>query len=217
MVFSAEFFDSVLCRAFERSRYPRENPNVISVTEVTQCLRYSYFMRRKPICAPQVVPLLLGIEGHRIIAEYLQEEGFITERLVCGERDGIRLCGRVDAYHPDRNIVVEVKFVESPPKEPYEDHEFQTQIYMAMLEAKMGYIVYYSRDPLNRTRVFHVFPSDRVLDEAFERAKILRDALLNDKPPPAEKGRWCRWCQYRYECYQLNRKGSKPRTKQLIE
>ena len=215
MQFRTDFFDEVLCRAFERARFPRTNPSVISVTEVTQCLRYSYFMRKMPKCAHQVVPLLLGIEGHKLVAEYLQEEGFITERLVCRNKDGIRICGRVDAYHPDENIIVEVKFVESPPEEVYEDHEFQTQIYLGLIGAKMAYVVYYSRDPTRRTRVFRVYPSERAVESAFARAQILHQSLINDFPPPAEKGRWCKWCQYRFDCYKLSGK-TKPKARSLI-
>lgn len=205
-ILTSDFFDSVLCKAWERSRYPRDNPYSISVTEVTQCLRYSYFARVKPVCVPQVTSLLLGIEGHRVFADILGEYGWLTEKLICIARDGVRLCGRVDAYHPDLNAVVDFKFVEKPPREPYEDHVFQVQVYMAMLNAERGYVVYFSRDPRERTRVHRVFRSDRSLEKAIERAQLLSASLVLNDPPKPERGRWCRWCPYKFDCIRAGKR-----------
>jgi len=209
MILNAEYFDDLLCRVWERTRFPRSDPKHISVTEVTQCLLYSYMARVEPRCVPQVVSLLLGVQGHRIMAEALEFHGWLVEKLVCVERDGVKLCGRVDAYHPDLDVVAEFKFVNTVPEEPYEDHVKQIRIYMAMLGARHGIIVYFSRDPRNRTKVFFVAPRRRALDEAIERAKTLSRALEEMKPPRPEPGRWCRFCPYAFECHQIRGKNRK--------
>lgn len=203
-------FDDIVCETFFETRYPRTNPNVISVTEITQCPRYSWFMRREPRCIIQAVDLILGVEGHRLFLDKLRNYGYVVEWLVCKDiGDGIKICGRLDAYHPDLNEVIDIKITTSPPDEPYEDHRFQVSIYMHMVKASRGYVVYLSRDPHNRVKVFRVKKYDSDWKEAVQRAKMLRDALIKEEPPPCIKGRWCRYCPYSFECMKIEGKAKK--------
>jgi len=194
-----EMVRDLICEAYFESRFERRD-DVISVTEVTQCLRYSYFARKEPRCVPQSYAMLLGIAGHRLFLSKLERLGFMVEKLVAEKRDGIKLVGRCDAWHPDLDIVLELKTCFKPPDEPYDDHVFQVRIYGALLKARKLYIVYIPRDGINAMKVFYVHPDRKVLDEAFARAKKLIDALKTGEPPDPERGRWCRYCPYAFTC-----------------
>ncbi len=194
-----ELVRDLLCSAYFETRFERGDPRTISVTEVTQCLRYSWFARREPKCIPQVVTLLLGVEGHKLFLSKLQSYGFITEKLVAERRDGVKLVGRCDAWHPDLDVVVEFKTCRKVPPEPYDDHVFQARIYAELLRARNIFIVYVAREMPYDVKVFSVSPK-HVLDKAFERAKILSRCLEKAEIPPRDRGRWCRYCPYSFEC-----------------
>jgi len=205
----------LVCETYFETRFERKDPKTISVTEVTQCLRYSYFTRKQPRCVPQVMSLLMGVQGHRLFLSKLQRYGFIVEKLVIEKREGIKLVGRCDAWHPDLDIVIELKTCSKAPDKPYDDHVFQVRIYGEMLRARKLYIVYVPRDTVEGIQVFEVYPKS-VLDKAFERAIELSKAIELDDPPSRDSGRWCRYCPYAFECRSADgrfRKRSKRLTK----
>lgn len=198
--------DDIVCEIFFDTRYPRDDPNTISVSEVTRCLRQSWFARMEPRCQINTVDLVLGIEGHRIFLDRLRDYGFVVEYPVCKSvGDGIKLCGRVDAYHPDLDMVLELKITGSAPSEPYDYHVMQTAIYMHMLGARRGFIVYLCRERSRRVVVFSVRRDERLWREAVERARILRDSLVRNEPPPKIRGVWCRYCPYAFDCMKIDR------------
>jgi len=200
------FYQDILCELYERLRYGKSDPRIISVTEITQCLLYSYFHRHRNVCVPQIGSLVIGTAGHRMVMDILSEKGLIVERFVYAKRDNIKLIGRVDVYDPNTNTVIEIKFLRKIPPEPYKDHVLQTAIYKEMINADRALLVYIQTDDLSNVKIWRIKRKHNILDYAFERAKTLSESLLHSTPPKPEKGRWCRYCPYAFDCASLWKK-----------
>jgi len=173
--------------------------SVIHVSEVVSCLRRSYYLRKKILSvSPANALKLLGDSIHAAFQEVLRREGFETEFEVGLQLPNFKLVGHIDAYHPDKGLVLEFKTVNKIPETPYESHVKQISIYKQLVNAKHSYIIYISRSD-GQVKVFEVDNRYKNIKWAVERAKQLHESLTKDNPPPPE-GNSCQWCEFRFNC-----------------
>jgi len=183
----------------EKSRIPLDS--VIHVSEVVGCLRKAYYTRKNPLAiAPSNTVKLLGDTIHVALQEVLEREGYEIEFEVGLNLGGFRLSGHVDAYHPEKGVVLEFKTVSKLPEAPYESHMRQAQIYAAMTRARHAYVIYISRSD-GGVKVFNVPFNKGILKWAVERAKALKQAIDNATPPPPERSPLCNYCDFKLECF----------------
>jgi len=202
----------LLYEAFWDTHYYRLGSNLnnfISVTEVTQCLRLSYYFRVIPKESPSMLFLLAGSAFHEHITKVAAERyGFEREKTACTlidmpNGDSFKFCGKADLFDPSTRTLIEIKFVNKLPKEPYDEHIMQTCIYKYLFNASKVFIVYFARKDKGgrpEIRVFEVYACESDYKKAVERAKTLYWALQNKILPKAEKGVYCQYCPYRYQC-----------------
>ncbi|MEM4003958.1 MAG: Dna2/Cas4 domain-containing protein [Ignisphaera sp.] len=170
--------------------------DVIHVSEVTGCLRKSYYLRtRASTISPRSAILLLGGSIHEALEEVLRRKGYLVEHQVSLQLDGFKLVGTIDAYHPDEGAVLELKTVHEIPSKPFENHVAQANIYSIMASAKNAFVVYLSRKD-GKVKIFRVDPDRRMLKWAVERARTLRASLLARQPPQREKSPLCNYCEF---------------------
>jgi len=182
-----------------KSRIPLDS--VIHVSELTGCLRKAYYLRKTPQgVAPSNTVKLLGDMIHASLQEVLEREGYLIEFKVGLSLEGFRLEGHIDAYHPEKGIVLEFKTESKLPDAPYEPHLRQAQIYAVMTKAKYAYVIYISRSD-GGVKVFEAPVDKNMLKWAVERAKALKYAVDNATPPPPERGLLCNYCDFRLMCY----------------
>ena len=144
--------------------------SVIHVSEVVSCLRRSYYLRKKLVSiSPSNALKLLGDSIHAAFQEVLRREGFETEFEVGLQLPNFKLVGHIDAYHPDKGLVLEFKTVNKIPETPYEYHKLQTLIYKQLVNAKHSYIIYISRND-GSVKVFKVNNESKIIKWAVERA-----------------------------------------------
>jgi len=173
--------------------------SVIHVSEVVGCLRRAYYYRKKFLSiSPSNALKLLGDSLHNAFQEVLRREGYEIEYEVGIQLPQFKLVGHIDAYHPEKLILLEFKTTNNIPEEPYETHLKQASIYKELVNAKYGYIVYISRND-GRVRVFKVNNSKGIIKWAVERAKQLYESLIRDEPPTGEPNS-CQWCEFRLNC-----------------
>lgn len=181
-----------------RSRVP--SGDTIHVSEVVGCLRRAYYLRTRAFqLSPANALKLLGDGIHTAFQEVLRREGFETEFKVGIDLKDFRLVGHVDAYHPERAEVLELKTVNQIPERPYDTHLKQAQIYRALASVKHAYIIYISRAD-GKVRVFKVDGDRGVLGWAVGRAKALKEALTRGEPPKPEETRLCNHCEFTLVC-----------------
>ncbi len=170
--------------------------DVVYVTDLVSCSQKRVFRLEMPLLSFRFEPpMLLGDLVHRGLEELLGDEGWVTEMEVVKRFnvDGrvVELRGRVDAaLVTDDGVehVVEIKTARSVEK-PLEHHVLQLQVYLNMLGAREGSLVY-------------VTP-ERLLEYTFPRTELDLDLLVaetvrNEARPRFE---WeCRYCPYRRFC-----------------
>jgi len=175
--------------------------SVIHVSEVVCCLRRSYYYRKRFLSiSPANALKLLGDSLHNAFQEVLRREGYEVEYEVGIQLPQFKLVGHIDAYHPDKGIVLEFKTTNNIPEQPYETHLKQALIYKELVNARHGYLIYISRND-GKVRVFKVNNSNKgIIKWAVERAKQLYESLINDDPPSGEPNSYCQWCEFRLNC-----------------
>jgi len=175
---------------------------MIPLTMVLRCLRLSYYEVKKPggrepTLARFPVTQLLGIIMHDAIERAL-DEGCYSEVAVISFRNP-SIVGIADIVCP--GWVVEVKTVGYLHSNlPRLTHVLQLRYYMFWL-GRRGLLWYVDR----RSGDFREYRYDNPLDVKgveliYERAKALRDAIIEGKPPEPEPGSWCSTCNWRSYC-----------------
>jgi len=168
--------------------------DVVYVTDLVLCSHKLKLRRMFPELSLAFDPITVtGNLIHIGVEKYLKDHGFVVEYSVEREFeiDGKRyvLKGRVDAYHPDEKIVIEIKSSRTPQNKPLEHHILQLQVYLNLLEARRGVLVYITPEAF--------------LEYAIEREKLniksLIKAAVNDEVHP----RWsweCKYCVFKKLC-----------------
>jgi CRISPR-associated exonuclease Cas4 len=183
----------------QRRRAYRDN--VIHVSEVAGCLRRAWYerVRPQPALDPNNVVIMVGNGVHEKLQELLAEKGWQSEVEAKYKVKDFWLVGHADLYHPEEQVVLELKTSSKVPEEPYRGHALQINSYIFMLRAKRGYIVYVARD--GGVKVFEHRFDKRLWSETVKRAMQLHEAVAERRKPPAEKGPHCRFCPYKWYCF----------------
>ena len=181
--------------------------DVIHVSEVTQCLRKSYYQRRRASRTTGLeAVIIIGSMIHLALQDVLRRYGFRPEFRVGMKEDGVTLIGHIDAYDPDRNIVLEFKTVNKIPKDwPWLSHEQQAVTYATMVDTDEAYIIYIDRGT-GEVEVYQVGKDQETLEKMLRRAKILSRALRENEPPEPERGPWCNYCPWKWSCFKSRSK-----------
>ena len=190
----------LLYRAKERSFADRlresTDPRTVYVTDLVSCSQKRLFRIEMPLASFRFEPpLLLGDLVHLGIERLLEEEGWVTEMEVVKRFrvDGAEytLRGRVDAALVTGNgveHVLEVKTARSVER-PLEHHVLQLQVYMALLGARSGTLLYITPDKILE---FSVEPRDVDVEA------LVAETVRNEARPRYD---WeCRYCPYRRYC-----------------
>ncbi len=184
--------------AYEKDRGPwTAPPDVVHVTELTGCLRRSWYIRAMggPLPDEKVVILLLGDDVHFLInSQFPLGEG---EKSFEKEFQGVKIRGRVDRIAGE--TIFEFKTASSIPREPRDHHVDQMQLYFWLADRAKGFIVYVSKTT-GQVKAFPVSRDEDRIKRLLERAIKLSDSLRQGAPPDPEKGWLCDYCEFRESC-----------------
>jgi len=207
MVVTASLFYNIFRKLLIENLRPYEE--AIHVSEVTHCLRKSYYSRKygdmktlSHLSDTKCVILGLGVATHLTILRELQNYGFVIEPevryLIESGDEKFYLVGRPDAVGED--TVIELKTVSRIPDAPYEHHVLQLQAYLNMLNYSVGYLVYISKTD-GRIQIFDMNRSESIFKIIKERAVRLWNAIKKQELPEAERDYLCRYCEFWSKCY----------------
>uniref|UniRef100_A0A7J3PKD1 CRISPR-associated exonuclease Cas4 n=1 Tax=Staphylothermus marinus TaxID=2280 RepID=A0A7J3PKD1_STAMA len=170
------------------------NNRVIYVTELVSCSHKHRLRQLYPELTISFEPIT--VTGHLIhigVEKYLVENGFQTEYPVkkTFEIDNVEyvLKGKVDAYHPEKRIIVEIKSSRNITNKPLEHHVEQLQIYLNLLNVETGILLYIT--PV-------VFREYRVERKDINLANLVKSTIRNENHP-----RWnweCNYCVFKEIC-----------------
>lgn len=195
---SSEIIVPLIYRKYMKEQLDRleelRNERIIYVTDLVSCSHKLKLRRLYPELSLRFEPgAVIGNLIHAGLEEILSEEGYQVEYPVERgfEVNGVEyiLKGRVDAFHPEKKLVVEIKSSRDTQNKPHEHHVYQLQVYLNLLEVDKGILIYITPDGF--------------LEYSVEREKInikaLIKTLVNDEIHP----RWsweCRYCLFRRIC-----------------
>ncbi|ACB37242.1 CRISPR/Cas system associated [Betalipothrixvirus uzonense] len=128
-----------ILKAFKKmqEQHPQKGEKSVYVTDLLHCV-----LRPQSEIPP--IQLIRGTAIHEGIEKLLKEYGELQiefEKEVQKQYGEYTLIGRLDGITKD-GIIVEFKSVHKPPQFPYEPHIYQVLIYMNMIGAKTGLLVY---------------------------------------------------------------------------
>ena len=197
----------LVVEAFKRSYLEGEDGAPVSdseiyVTEVSGCLRRSFFIRRQPIPLPEnlYVVFEIGKGLHYIIQRFLPVEACFEVPCEVDLGD-FRLKGRADVVLDD--VILELKSIARIREDwiPYPNHVLQLQAYLWMLDRPRGFIVYIEK---SRGRIYPIEVEREASAWALiiQRARVLHHHLLNNEPPRPEPSSLCKICDYRRICHE---------------
>lgn len=172
-------------------------PNIIYVTEVTGCLRRSWYIRTMagPLSDEKIVILLLGDDVHYLInSQFPLGEG---EKSFEREYREVTVKGRVDRIAGD--YIFEFKTASSIPREPRDHHVDQMQLYFWLTDKNKGFLVYVSKTT-GQVKAFQIQRDDERIKGLLQRVVLLSDSLKQAVPPEPEKGWLCDYCEFKEYC-----------------
>jgi CRISPR/Cas system-associated exonuclease Cas4 (RecB family) len=214
--------NSLLMQELKNSLYTHFNQerDGIHVSDINLCLRETVFRRIKPepITDREVGFFTVGRAIHDSIQTLAKSNPkYEIEKEINYEIDGITLKAHIDLYDKEKNIPIEAKTARS--KEIEEPKPFQVEqlkMYMTLVDANIGYIIYqllldYNDFPF---RVFEVKMSKEEREQMLQ--KMLDDAYhlqmnIDQRTPENtrhifndETKKWkCSYCKYSQECQQM--------------
>ncbi len=189
-------------RDFSEKLRELTNPRIVYVTDLAACSHKRIMRLNYPLLSFQFEPqLILGDLVHRGLQQILAANGDArwraeveVEREVDIDGDKVLLKGRADLVSYDEDgraeTVVEIKTARSLPEEaPLEHHVLQLRIYMQLLGAKQGVLLYVTPE---RIVEYPVDPSPLDIEQ------LVRETVYDMRIPRYE---WeCRYCPYRKFC-----------------
>jgi len=176
----------------------------VTVTELSmECPRAIFFSRifgEYFARTRNIISLVIGKKLHEISILGKEME-------VKVEWNGI--VGRIDEYDPTNAIILEKKFVQRTPREPYEHHVKQISYYKLLAiknNMPVNYTIlwYFCFDDLeDPVKVFVVKtpPLDVIEREAIFKREAIVFALKNKKIPARKLGWFCKFCNYSMLCF----------------
>ena len=197
-----KYIEKMIYRVF-RASYEEDKggylapPDLIYVTDVSQCLLKSWFNRAfgEPPSDEKVVILVLGDDVH-----YLLNEKFpVGKGEESAERsiNGVRIRGRADRVFSES--IIEFKTATFIPSKPRDHHVLQLQLYLWLFDKKYGFIAYVSKRD-GKVKAFKVSRDEDIIKKLLDRAIILSKHLKEGTMPEPEKGWLCDYCEYKSWC-----------------
>gem|GEM_PF-804019 len=182
----------------EVSELTRAPPNVIWVTEVSRCIRQSFYSRiyLRSLDFSAAYTILRGRLLHEVVLKNMplgvtEVEGGTRGIIVEDDVGKVEIRGRADMVVGE--YIVDLKTGERAPDKPPEEYRDQVQLYMELYGKSKGLIVYITREGL---RYFQESRDEGRIAKLKEKALKLSRALRENKPPEPEVGFWCRWCSW---------------------
>ncbi len=171
-----------------------KNPYIVFVTDLVACSHKFHLRHEFPELTIKFEPAaIMGELIHSGLEELLKQKGFETEVSI-EEKYKINgqeyyLKGRIDAYDPQNKVVVEIKSGRSTQNLPREHHVYQLQIYLNLLKAEKGILIYIT--------------PEKILEYSVKKEKIdiksLMKMLIEDSIHP--KWNWeCKYCPFQKIC-----------------
>ena len=179
--------------------------NEIHVTDLTTCIRRSYYMKKHgfPMDENMAFWLLFGHIVHRIVAPEIAKalDGDVEVEKVF-EWDGVEIHATADILTD--KYVIELKTCNRIPQHPYESHLEQVNAYMHIFDKPIAKIVYISRSQLE-TKVFTYYGDWQLFIYTMQKATVLHKHLqLNTPPPcnlpPSDRKFYCKNCPFLSKC-----------------
>ena len=171
-----------------------KDPRIIYVSDLVSCSHKRLFRIKFPELQFRFEPpMVLGELVHRGLEDMLKERGFeqevSIEKKVEINGETYIVKGRMDAFNRDDGVVIEIKTARSSQGVPHRHHILQIQIYMNIVDAREGLLVYITPD-----RILEY----KVVKETIDIDELVRETI-NDVVHP----RWdweCRYCVYSRMC-----------------
>mgnify|MGYP000288811317 CR=1 FL=1 len=194
----------LVIKLIEHDITKHQNKHVIYVTQVTQCLRKSYYeIKHKAVNVDYELSkhLILGKSIHLWLQELLKKYGNELNIKYCIEKDikfmhrGYMIKGRADIVIND--VLVELKTTHKSIHLPDRMHVLQANEYAYQLGLQKYVILYVTPNGLIEFK----FTTDRYKHFIFiHRLETLIDALEMDELPEKETGYECKYCPFRNKC-----------------
>lgn len=171
-----------------------KDPKVVYVTDLVACSNKRFFRLQFPELTFRFEPILiLGDLIHKGLELFLTSEGYEVEKEV-EEKYSVKgldyvLKGRIDAFNARDSVVIEVKFSRTSQGVPHEHHVLQLQVYLNLLKAENGTLIY-------------VTP-DRILEYQVKSQPIDIEALIKETVENSVHPRWsweCKYCYFNRMC-----------------
>jgi len=182
---------------------PYDNPFDIHASEIHDCLRELYFKRTIKLAPNRTLErsLLLYETGniyHRAIQALFPQVDIEKDvEINFGE---FRLIGRPDIVY--NGVIYELKAYSYLPAQPYEQTEYQVEVYMRGLKKQSAVIVYIKKSTLEIIE-FEVQRNDLRWQDIKTRAKKLVEAYKDKNVPVGEFSPSCRYCVFYSHCKKL--------------
>lgn len=189
----------------DRSKY-------IGSSDIGNCPRKVYLSKNK--LKPTVNDLVKFTRGHAfepIIAEVFQLAGYKYEpqkEIIHPKYDYVQ--AHIDYFLHNKDMtkirVVELKTVSTTPESAYPSWVDQVQYQLGTVKATYpnaeikGSILVVNVVNGDIVEFNGMEPIDSVYENLLEKARLLMDAVKNDKEPEPEIGFHCAWCPFRKNC-----------------
>jgi len=180
---------------------PEERLDVVYVTELTGCLRRSWYRRK--LGYRMTKDMIAGTAVHaelleRVVEElpvaYAESEKKVEYVVSTGDVD-IWLVGRVDLFIADGDMRTFVEFKTSDWI--FDEHIEQANIYAVMLNVDKFYICYMPKSDIVKCKEFtRTWTEQNVV----ERVRRFVEALTKNEPPQKEEDAWCYYCEFKAMC-----------------
>jgi len=190
-------------KAFNRALdvEPESRLDVVWVTELSGCLRRSWYRRKlgyrltKDMLAGRVIHAeLLERVVEELPVAYAEAEKKVEYVVSVGDVD-IWLVGRVDLYIAEGDLRTFVEFKTSDWI--FDEHIEQANIYAVMLNIDKFYICYMPKSDEVKCKEFSRTWTEQDVEE---RVKRFVESLTGKEPPQKEENTWCFYCEFKPEC-----------------
>jgi len=194
-------YDWIMKRQVEKLQDARD-PRVVYVTDLVACTHKYHLRKKYPELTLSFEPVaVLGDIAHAGLGKLLAEKGFEVEyevsREVVVDGESFVLRGRVDAFKRDEGLVVEIKTSRSAVNLPKEHHLKQLKVYLELLGASNGVLIY-----ITPSKIVEYYVKHEPVNIEVEVKNLLVDASH-------PRYTWeCRYCVFRKICpfYQPGKK-----------
>ncbi len=192
---------SIKQKEFTEKLKEMTDSRTIYVTDLVSCSMKRIMRIRYPLLSFRFEPpMILGDLVHAGLEKLLEEHGWRAEvqieKRISVDGEEYLLKGRADLVRYAKESqnraeeVIEIKTGRDlPSNTPHEHHVLQLKIYLYLLGAQRGYLVYITPERLVE------FPVD---PEPIDLEMLVRETVYNEKTPRYE---WeCKYCPYRRIC-----------------